>query len=75
MAKRKQNPVQYRFSYALAILMLLLVLGYFVQSFLEVRKVKPVLVAMERISEKRAASSSAPAELSAKKNIDEAAPQ
>jgi hypothetical protein len=30
--------------------MLLLVFGYFTQSFLEIRKVKPVSVAIERIS-------------------------
>jgi len=50
MTKRKENPWQFKFSFALAILMLLLVFGYFTQSFLEIRKVKPVSVAIERIS-------------------------
>ena len=49
MAKRKENPWQFKFSFALAMLMLLLVFGYFTQSFLEIRKVKPVRVAIERI--------------------------
>jgi hypothetical protein len=49
MVKRKENPWQFKFSFALAILMLFLVLGYFTQSFLEIRKVKPVSVAIERI--------------------------
>jgi hypothetical protein len=50
MVKRKENPWQFKFSFALAILMLFLVFGYFTQSFLEIRKVKPVSVAIERIS-------------------------
>ena len=50
MVKRKENPWQFKFSLALAILMLFLVFGYFTQSFLEIRKVKPVSVAIERIS-------------------------
>ena len=50
MVKRKENPWQFKFSFALAILMLFLVFGYFTQSFLEIRKVKPVRVAIERIS-------------------------
>jgi hypothetical protein len=51
MVKRKENPWQFKFSLALAILMLFLVFGYFAQSFLEIRKVKPVSVAIERLSE------------------------
>jgi hypothetical protein len=50
MVKRKENPWQFKFSFALAILMLFLVFGYFTQSFLEIRKVKPVSVAIERLS-------------------------
>ena len=50
MVKRKENPWQFKFSLALAILMLFLVFGYFAQSFLEIRKVKPVSVAIEHIS-------------------------
>ena len=54
MTKRKENPWQFKFSFALAIVMLFLVLGYFTQSFLEIRKVKPVSVAIERLTESRA---------------------
>jgi hypothetical protein len=50
MAKRNDNPWQFKVSFALAILMLFLVFGYFTQSFLEIRKVKPVSVAIERLS-------------------------
>jgi hypothetical protein len=54
MAKKKkqQKPWQYKFSFGLSLVMLLLVIGYFVQSFLEIRKVKPVSVAVERITER-----------------------
>ena len=47
MARTKENPWQFKFSFALAIVMLLLVFGYFTQSFLEIRKVKPVVVIEE----------------------------
>jgi len=50
MVKRKDNTWQFKVSFALAILMLFLVFGYFTQSFLEIRKVKPVSVAIERLS-------------------------
>ncbi|MEH6468790.1 MAG: hypothetical protein V7725_04165 [Porticoccus sp.] len=50
MVKRNDNTWQFKVSFALAILMLFLVFGYFTQSFLEIRKVKPVSVAIERIS-------------------------
>jgi hypothetical protein len=36
---------------ALSVLMLFLIFGYFTQSFLEIRKVKPVSVAVERLTE------------------------
>lgn len=49
MSKKKDKSWQYTFSSALAGVTLLLVLGYFVQSFIEIRKVKPVSVAIERI--------------------------
>ena len=54
MAKKKkqQKPWQYKFSFGLSLVMLLLVVGYFVQSFIEIRKAKPVSVAIERISER-----------------------
>jgi hypothetical protein len=50
MNKRNDKPWQFKVSFALAILMLFLVFGYFIQSFLEIRKVKPVSVAIERIA-------------------------
>lgn len=49
MVKKKDKSWQYMFSTTLAGITLLLVLGYFVQSFLEIRKVKPMSVAIERI--------------------------
>ena len=54
MPKKQEKPWQYEFSFALSLVMLALVLGYFVQSFLEIRKVQPVRVAIERIGESRA---------------------
>ena len=53
MAKKKkqQKPWQYKFSFALSLVMLLLIMGYFVQSFVEIRKVKPVRVAIERFTQ------------------------
>ena len=47
--KKQQKPWQYKFSFGLSLVMLLLVIGYFVQSFIEIRKNKPVSVAIERI--------------------------
>jgi hypothetical protein len=60
MAKKKkqQKPWQYKFSLGLSLVMLLLVIGYFVQSFMEIRKVKPVSVAVERIAERVAGQKS-----------------
>ena len=49
MAKKQEKAWQYTFSTALAAATLLLVFGYFAQSFIEIRKVKPVSVAIERI--------------------------
>lgn len=40
--------------------MLVLVLGYFVQSFLEIRKLQPVRVAIERIGESRTGEPAGP---------------
>ena len=56
MAKQKQPAWQFKLSLALSVLMLFLIFGYFTQSFLEIRKVKPVSVAIERISESAADS-------------------
>jgi len=50
MAKRKQPAWQFKLSMALSVLMLFLIFGYFYQSFLEIRKVKPVSVAIERMT-------------------------
>jgi len=49
--KRKDKPWHLKFTWALSILMLLLVFGFFYQSLEEVRKITPVKVAVERISE------------------------
>ena len=54
MTKKKTNTWQFKVSFALSILMLFLILGYFTESFLEIRKVKPVTVAKERIMDSRA---------------------
>jgi len=60
MAKKQEKPWQYKFSFALSLLMLALIIGYFVQSFLEIRKVQPVRVAIERIGESRAGAPQVP---------------
>jgi len=60
MGKCNENPWQFKFSFVLAILMLFLVFGYFTQSFLEIRKVKPVSVAIERLSGESAGSDISP---------------
>ena len=49
MAKKQEQGWHYTFSTILAGVTLLFVLAYFVQSFIEIRKVKPVSVAIERI--------------------------
>jgi hypothetical protein len=48
--KRKDKPWHLKVTWTLSILMLLLVFGFFYQSFREVRKIAPVQVAVERIS-------------------------
>ena len=48
--KRKDQPWHLKVTWALSILMLLLVFGFFYQSFQEVRKIAPVQVAVERMS-------------------------
>jgi hypothetical protein len=50
MAKKKATSWQFKVSSALSVLMLFLILGYFIESFLEIRKVKPVTVAIERLA-------------------------
>lgn len=49
--KKQQKPWQFTFSFCLALLMLSLIVGYFVQSFIEIRKVRPVSVAIERLTQ------------------------
>jgi hypothetical protein len=49
--KRKDKPWHLKVTWALSILMLLLVLGFFYQSFQEMLKIAPVQVAVERIME------------------------
>jgi hypothetical protein len=49
--KKQQKPWQFKFTMGLTAVMLLLVAGYFFQSFLEIRESKPVQVAIERLSD------------------------
>jgi hypothetical protein len=48
--KKKDKPWHLKFTWALSILMLLLIFGFFYQSFEEMLKIAPVQVAIERIS-------------------------
>jgi hypothetical protein len=50
MARKQTATWQFKVSTALTITVLFLVLGYFYESFLEIRKVKPVSVAIEHFS-------------------------
>jgi len=47
---KKDKPWHLKFTWTLSILMLLLVFGFFYQSFEEMRKIAPVQVAVERTS-------------------------
>ena len=49
--KKKDKPWHLKITWALSILMLLLVFGFFHQSFEEMLKIAPVQVAVERITE------------------------
>jgi hypothetical protein len=51
MARKKNTSWQFKVSSALTILLLILILGYFVESFIAIRKVKPVTVAIERLAD------------------------
>jgi hypothetical protein len=53
-AKQKDKPWQLKFTWMLSIVMLVLVAGFFYQSFQEMRKITPVQVAVERIKDKAA---------------------
>jgi len=51
MAKyRKDRPWELKVTWTLSIVMLLLVFGFFYQSYQEMRKIAPVQVAVERIT-------------------------
>jgi hypothetical protein len=58
VARKQTAPWQFKVSTALTVVVLLLVLGYFYESFLEIRKVKPVSVAIEHISQSSVGQSS-----------------
>jgi hypothetical protein len=58
MARKQTAMWQFKVSTALTVTVLFLVLGYFYESFLEIRKVKPVSVAIEHISQSLAGQSS-----------------
>jgi len=49
--KKRDKPWHLKVTWALAIVMLLLIAGFFFQSFREMQKIAPVQVAVERISE------------------------
>jgi hypothetical protein len=49
--KKKDKPWHLKITWALSIVMLLLIFGFFYQSFEEMLKIAPVQVAIERISE------------------------
>ena len=48
--KRKDKPWHLKVTWTLSIVMLLLIFGFFYQSFQELRKIAPVQVAVERVS-------------------------
>jgi hypothetical protein len=58
MARKQTAMWQFKVSTALTVTVLFLVLGYFYESFLEIRKVKPVSVAIEHISQSSVGQSS-----------------
>jgi len=49
--KKKDKPWHLKVSWTLSILMLLLIFGFFFQSFQEMLQIEPVQVAVERIKE------------------------
>ena len=52
MAKyKKDRPWELKVTWTLSIVMLLLVFGFFYQSYQEMRKIAPVQVAVEKITE------------------------
>lgn len=53
--KKQQKPWQYKVSFGLVFVLLLLVFGFFAQSFEAVREMKPIRIAVERLREAPAA--------------------
>ena len=49
--KKKDKPWHLKVTWALSIVMLFLIAGFFFQSFQEMLKIEPVQVAIERITE------------------------
>ena len=49
--KRKDKPWHLKVTWTLSIAMLLLIFGFFYQSYLEMRQIAPVKVAVERIGQ------------------------
>jgi hypothetical protein len=47
---KKERPWELKVTWTLSIVMLLLVFGFFYQSFQEVRKIAPVQVVVERVT-------------------------
>ncbi len=50
--KRKANKTQMNFSFGLALATLLLIFGYFIQSFLHIRNQGVLVIAIDRLQEK-----------------------
>lgn len=48
--KKKDKPWHLKVTWTLSILMLLLITGFFIQSFQEMLKIQPVQVAIEQIT-------------------------
>ena len=48
-AKKQQKPWQYKVSFGLVFVLLLLVFGYFWQSFMAIREMQPIRIAVERL--------------------------
>jgi len=56
MAKKKQQkPWQYKVSFGLVLVLLLLIFGFFAQSFMAIREIQPVRIAVERLRDAPAA--------------------
>ena len=58
--RRPHKSWHLRVTWALSIVMLFLIFGFFVQSFQEMRKIAPVQVAVERLAEDPSSASEAP---------------